>query len=170
MADLNFGEIIKKKTQMKKTVHRSILFSVLGYHESAMKYYLEATMVASDLFSQPVPRTQIDDLVYRRMIKCCAQLQCYTQAAVLCQFLEEVDYALAFKMTSSDQKSCAAADAMDAYYHCIWDTTILEFLIHLHTKRGEHHRKQLAVSNITYIDSVCINQRFFLFHLCFRSK
>ncbi|XP_046611926.1 integrator complex subunit 8 isoform X1 [Neodiprion virginianus] len=125
---------------------------VLGYHESAMKYYLEATMVASDLFSQPVPRTQIDDLVYRRMIKCCEHLQCYTQAAVLCQFLEEVDYALAFKMMSSDRKSCAAADAMDAYYHCIWDTTVLEFLIYLHTKRGEHHRKQLAIKIIGLLE------------------
>lgn len=103
-------------------------------------------MIASDFFSQPVPRSHIDDLVYRRMIKSCAHLQCYTQAAVLCQFLEEVDYSLAFKMAASDQKSSTSADAMDAYYHCIWDTTILEYLINLHTKRGEHHRKQLAVS------------------------
>ncbi|XP_034174440.2 integrator complex subunit 8 [Osmia lignaria lignaria] len=125
---------------------------VLGYYESAIKYYLEAIMVASDLFSQPVPRLQIDDLVYRRMIKCCAHLQCYTQAAVLCQFLEEVDYSLAFKMAASDQKSCASADAMDAYYHCIWDTTILEYLIHLHTKRGEHHRKQLAIKVIGLLE------------------
>ncbi|XP_076239137.1 integrator complex subunit 8 [Calliopsis andreniformis] len=125
---------------------------VLGYYESAMKYYLEAIMVASDLFSQPVPRSQIDDLVYRRMIKCCAHLQCYTQAAVLCQFLEEVDYSLAFKMAASDQKSCAPADAMDAYYHCIWDTTILEYLINLHTKRGEHHRKQLAIKVIGLLE------------------
>ncbi|XP_015607164.1 integrator complex subunit 8 [Cephus cinctus] len=125
---------------------------VLAYYESAMKYYLEAIMVSSDLFSQPVPRTQIDDLVYRRMIKCCAHLQCYTQAAVLCQFLEEVDYSLAFKMAASDQKSCAPADAMDAYYHCVWDTTILEYLIHLHTKRGEHHRKQLAIKVIGLLE------------------
>lgn len=127
--------------------HVLINFAVLGFYESAMKFYLEAIMVASDLFSQPVARSHIDDLVYRRMIKSCAHLQCYTQAAVLCQFLEEVDYSLAFKMAASDQKSSASADAMDAYYHCIWDTTILEYLIHLHTKRGEHHRKQLAVSS-----------------------
>ncbi|KAG7213745.1 hypothetical protein KM043_002973 [Ampulex compressa] len=125
---------------------------VLGYYESAIKYYLEAIMVASDFFSQPVPRTQIDDLVYRRMIKCCAHLQCYTQAAVLCQFLEEVDYSLAFKMAASDLKNWAPADAMDAYYHCIWDTTILEYLIHLHTKRGEHHRKQLAIKVIGLLE------------------
>ncbi|XP_026668358.1 integrator complex subunit 8 isoform X2 [Ceratina calcarata] len=124
----------------------------LGYYESAIKYYLEAIMVASDLFSQPVPRSQIDDLVYKRMIKCCAHLQCYTQAVVLCQFLEEVDYTLAFKMAVSDQKSSAPADAMDAYYYCIWDTTILEYLIHLHTKRGEHHRKQLAIKVIGLLE------------------
>ncbi|KAL0124939.1 hypothetical protein PUN28_006658 [Cardiocondyla obscurior] len=125
---------------------------VLNYYESAMRYYLDAIMVASDLFSQPIPRAQIDDLVYRRMIKCCAHLQCYTQAAVLCQFLEEVDYSLAFKMAASDQKSCAVADAMDAYYHCIWDTTILEYLVQLHTKRGEHHRKQLAIKVIGLLE------------------
>ncbi|EFN80014.1 integrator complex subunit 8 [Harpegnathos saltator] len=125
---------------------------VLAYYESAMKYYLKAIMVASDLFSQPILRTQIDDLVYRRMIKCCAHLQCYTQAAILCQFLEEVDYSLAFKMASSDQKNCATADAMDAYYHCIWDITLLEYLIHQHAKRGEHHRKQLAIKVIGLLE------------------
>lgn len=117
---------------------------MLTYNESAMKYYLQAIIVATDLFTSP-GRGQIDDLVYRRMIKCCAHLQCNTQAVVLCQFLDEVDYTLAFKMAGNEQKNAAPNDAMDAYYHCIWDTTILEYLINLHTKRGEHHRKQLAV-------------------------
>ncbi|KAK0179235.1 hypothetical protein PV327_008044 [Microctonus hyperodae] len=122
---------------------------VLGHHGSAMKYYLQAIIVANELFSQPVRPLQS---VYWRMIKCCAHLQCYTQATVLCQFLEEVNYSLAFKMASSEQKNCASADAMDAYYHCIWDTTILEYLIHLHSKRGEHHRKQLAVKIIGLLE------------------
>lgn len=123
------------------------LFLVLGYHESAMKYYLEAIIVVTELFTVHKIQAQLDDMVYRRMIKCCAHLQCYTQAVVLCQFLDEVDYALAFKMAGNEQKNAAPNDAMDAYYHCIWDTTILEYLINLHTKRGEHHRKQLAVSD-----------------------
>ncbi|XP_057327093.1 integrator complex subunit 8 [Microplitis mediator] len=122
---------------------------ILGYHESAMKYYLEAIMVESSLFSQRVPGHL--QPIYR-MIKCCAHLQCYTQATVLCQFLEEINYTLAFKMASSDPKTCASTDAMDAYYHCIWDTTILEFLIHLHSKRGEHHRKQLAIKVIGLLE------------------
>ena len=95
MGDLNFGMY---QTRLYFKIQKvNIICLVLGYYESAIKYYLEAIMVASDFFSQPIPRSQIDDLVYRRMIKCCAHLQCYTQAAVLCQFLEEVDYTLAFK-------------------------------------------------------------------------
>lgn len=117
-----------------------------------MKYYLVAIMLASDLFSEAIPKPQIDDMVWRRMIKCCAHLQCYTQAAVLCQFLDEIDYALAFKMVNTDQKGYASADAMDAYYYCIWDTTLLEYLINIHTKRGEHHRKQLAVNIFIFLE------------------
>lgn len=115
-----------------------------------MKYYLEAIIAATNLFTIPGIVPDIDDLVYRRMIKCCAHLQCNTQAVVLCQFLNEVDYALAFKMAGTEQKNAVPNDAMDAYYHCIWDTTILEYLINLHTKRGEHHRKQLAVTCAFY--------------------
>lgn len=47
------------------------------------------------------------------------------QVAVLCQFLDEMDYAIAFKAL---QERCTY-DAADAYYDCIWDTTMLEFLI-----------------------------------------
>jgi len=67
------------------------------------------------------------------------------QAAVLCQFLDDVDYTQAFK-SLSETKNGSCADAMDGYYNCIWDITLLEFIVHMHTKRGETHRKQLAVS------------------------
>jgi integrator complex subunit 8 len=69
------------------------------------------------------------------------------KAAVLCQFLEEVDYTTAFK-SLGDIKSNTCSDAMDSFYSCVWDITILEYLVYLHTKRGEHHRKQQAVSII----------------------
>ncbi|XP_014221962.1 integrator complex subunit 8 [Trichogramma pretiosum] len=124
---------------------------VLGYYESSMKNYLLAIIVATDYFSVP-SRGQIDDCVYRRMIKCCAHLQCFTQSVVLCQFLEEVDYTLAFKLAGTEQKTSVPNDAMDAYYECIWDTTILEYLINLHSKRGEHHRKQLAIKVIGLLE------------------
>jgi len=47
------------------------------------------------------------------------------QVAVLCQFLDETDYTMAFKAL---QERCTH-DAADAYYDCIWDTTMLEYLI-----------------------------------------
>jgi hypothetical protein len=48
----------------------------------SVRYYLEAAIVVSDYFSQPIPRAAIDDHVYKRMIKCCTQLQCHTQVTV----------------------------------------------------------------------------------------
>lgn len=76
-------------------------------------------------------------------------------AFVHLQFLGEIDYGLAFK-TFSDRttfktitdKSIVYVDAMDSYYNCIWDVTLLEFIINFSAKRGEHTRKQLAVSTI----------------------
>jgi len=45
--------------------------------------------------------------------------------AVLCQFLDDVDYTVAFKAFQER----TTQDASDAYYDCIWDTTMLEYLI-----------------------------------------
>ncbi|XP_013381421.1 integrator complex subunit 8 [Lingula anatina] len=117
-------------------------------YSGAMHCYMEAALVASDYFSRPVPKTILDDQVYKRLIKSCNYLQCYTQAAVLCQVLEEVDYVTAFR--SFQEKHCQ--DAMDAYYDCIWDVTILEFLINLHAKKGELEKKQRALHAIGQLE------------------
>lgn len=114
----------------------------------AMKYYMEAGVVASDFFSSAVPKSIYDDQVYRRMVKCCSYLQCHTQVAVLCQFLDEVDYTTAFK--GLQEKN--VYDAMDSYYPCIWDVSMLEFLVHLHTRRGEVEKRQAAMKALSQID------------------
>lgn len=90
-----------------------------------------------------------DDHVFRRMIKCCTALGCNTQAAVLCQFLEEPDYLTAFRILG-DQKTCN--DAVDAYYHCFWDTNILEFLTYNHNKRGEFQRRKCAIQVVGLLE------------------
>ena len=41
---------------------------------------------------------------------------------------------------------------MDAYYPCIWDLTILEYLINLHNKRGETQRKQQVIKIIGLLE------------------
>lgn len=62
------------------------------------------------------------------------------------QFLEDVDYVLAFKsLSEKSNRAVSFSDAMDAYYDCIWDPTLLEFIIHQHSRKGEHKRKQQAV-------------------------
>ncbi|XP_030752565.1 integrator complex subunit 8 [Sitophilus oryzae] len=109
-----------------------------GNYKISMSFYLKSLIICNDYFNLPI---RYDDHVTRRMIKCCQALGCYTQAAVLCQFLEDPDYALAFRILG-DQKLCN--DAVDAYYHCFWDINILEFLIHIHNRRGEFQRRKCA--------------------------
>lgn len=38
-----------------------------------------------------------------------------------------------------------AADAMDGYYGCLWDGTLLEVAVALHARRGEGGRRARAV-------------------------
>lgn len=124
------------------------LHFIQDQYSMALKFYLEAGVVATDFFTCPVPRSIYDDVVFRRMIKCCSYLQCHTQVAVLCQFLEEVDYNTAFKALHERN----VYDAMDAYYCCIWDVSILEFLVHLHTRKGEMEKRQTAMQGLTQMD------------------
>ncbi|CAH1998742.1 unnamed protein product [Acanthoscelides obtectus] len=116
------------------------------HYRISLSYYLKSLSIYYDYFNIPV---RPDDPIFRRMIKCCTTLGCHTQAAVLCQFLEETDYTLAFRILS-DPKTCN--DAVDAYYHCFWDISILEFLIYHHHKRGEFQRKKCAVQIIGMLE------------------
>lgn len=122
----------------------------IGNNETAMKCYVNALVTGTEYFSLPLQRPIIDDYIIRKMIKCSSNLDCYMQAAVLCQFLDDIDYGLAFKNIS--EKSTSFSDAMDAYYGCIWDPTLLEFIVHLHNKKGEHNRKLEAISVMSNLE------------------
>lgn len=124
------------------------LHFVNGHYRSALSSYLEAAAVGTEHFSRPLHRTILEDHIIKRMIKSCTQLQCHTQAGLLCQLLEETDYTTAFKCLSESNPS----DASDSYHQSIWDINILEFLISLHAKRGEHHRKQALVRMIGLLE------------------
>ncbi|XP_044731508.1 integrator complex subunit 8 [Chrysoperla carnea] len=121
------------------------------YPEAALKCYIKSLIVATEYFTQSVQKSLFDDHTVKRMIKCCIEVNCYTQAVVLCQFLEQVDYTTAFQCLS-EMKPGNCQDAMDAYYSCIWDTTLLEYLIYLHHKRGEEHRKREAIKIIGQLE------------------
>lgn len=115
----------------------------------ALRYYLEACTVSSEYFVRPVSRAVLSEVVIRRMVRCCSTLRSYTQGAVLCQFLEEVDYNTAFQLLS---ERGACADAADLYYPCIWDMTLLEYLAHLHHRRGELQKRRLTVELIGQLE------------------
>jgi len=61
---------------------------------------------------------------------------------VLCQFLPEVDYSMAFGMAQEKITN----DSSDSLYGFVWDLTILEFIVNLHAKRNEVSKRLQAVS------------------------
>ena len=61
---------------------------------------------------------------------------------------KEVNYQLVFKALG--EKICY--DSCDDLYDCIWDLTILEFLVNMHCKRGEVDRKTKVVRMIGQLE------------------
>nr|XP_054748365.1 integrator complex subunit 8-like [Lytechinus pictus] len=108
---------------------------------SALKFYLQAAMVSTQFFENPIPKTVWTEQVYKRCIKACSGLQCHTQAAILCQFLQPIDYVTAFQ--ALQEKRCY--DGSDSLYSCFWDLAILEFLVFTHHKRSEMDKEQAAM-------------------------
>ena len=119
---------------------------VANNFEAAMRYYVTALISGTEYCTVHLQRPLVDDFLIRRMVKCSTNLGCFVQAAVLCQFFDETDYGLAFKSIS--EKSASYSDAMDSYYSCIWDPTLLEFIVNWHYKKGEHKRRLQAVSGV----------------------
>uniref|UniRef100_A0A4W3HA15 Integrator complex subunit 8 n=1 Tax=Callorhinchus milii TaxID=7868 RepID=A0A4W3HA15_CALMI len=105
----------------------SIYFTATNQFSAAMYFYLQTGAICSDFFNKAVPPEVYTDMV-----------------AILCQFLREVDYMTAFKALQEQNSH----DAMDSYYDYIWDITILEYLTHIHHKRGETDKRQIAIKAI----------------------
>lgn len=133
-----------------------------GNNETAMRFYVTAVVSASEYCTTHLNRPIIDDVLLRRMIRCCSNMGCHVQAAVLHQFMDEIDYSTAFKCLS--EKSIHLTDAMDAYYPCIWDITMLEFIVNMHMRKGEHVRKQQAVSFTFHFFIVLLSPALFDVH------
>ena len=56
--------------------------------------------------------------------------------------MESIDYNTALRCLQERN----SVDAMDAYYNCLWDVTLMEFIINMHQKRGEIQRRDEVVS------------------------
>ncbi|XP_037871925.1 integrator complex subunit 8 [Bombyx mori] len=111
-----------------------------GRWSAALRRYLCSLAAGSWYFSKRAPD---ETSVARRAARCCVALSAPTQAAALCQLPDEPDYTTAFKCFA--EKTGNAADAMDGYYGCLWDGTLLEVAVALHARRGEGGRRQRAV-------------------------
>ncbi|XP_064090172.1 integrator complex subunit 8-like [Macrobrachium nipponense] len=119
------------------------------YH-NALASYLTAVFVATDYLRNDngVDSSVLTERIIRRMIRCCMNLNCYTQAAILCQFLDKIDYSTALRCLQERN----SVDAMDAYYCCLWDVTLIEFIINMHQKRGEIQRRDKALKVMSLLE------------------
>ncbi|XP_021200979.3 integrator complex subunit 8 [Helicoverpa armigera] len=113
---------------------------VEGRWGAALRRYLCGAAAGSWHFAKRAPD---EAAVARRAARCCQALNAPTQAAALCQLPDEPDYTTAFKCLA--EKTGNASDAMDGYYGCIWDGTLLEVGVALHARRGEGGRRARAV-------------------------
>ncbi|KAJ8734073.1 hypothetical protein PYW07_014624 [Mythimna separata] len=111
-----------------------------GRWGAALRRYLCGAAAGSWHFAKRAPD---EPSIARRAARCCQALNAPTQAAALCQLPDEPDYTTAFKCLA--EKTGTAADAMDGYYGCIWDGTLLEVAVALHARRGEGGRRSRAV-------------------------
>lgn len=126
----------------------------LGNNESAMKLYVSALVSGTENCTIPITKQLGDDQTIKKMIKCTSNLGCYMQAVLLSQFLDEIDYGGAIKNIS--EKPANFMDAMDSYYHLLWDQTLLEFLVTMLAKKGESSKKLEAVSFFNAFGTHCI--------------
>jgi len=117
-------------------------------YRSALTQYIEMLAVKTDFFELPIEQGVLNDGYVSRMVKCCAEMGRLTQAVVLSQCSQEPNYAQVFKYLE-DRDTCDAADTL---YSCIWDMTILEFAMSLHTRRGEVARRRHALSCIMQLE------------------
>lgn len=115
------------------------------FHES-LRNFLKILIITTDYFK--TFQAFENEPIIQKMIVCSMKLGCYTQAAVLHQMTREVNYQLVFKALG--EKICY--DSCDDLYDCIWDLTILEFLVNMHCKRGELDRKTKVVRMIGQLE------------------
>lgn len=123
--------------------HADFDFAYCNY-PSAFRNYLKLIAVQSNFFNMDILHSGIlNTQVVRRMVKCCMQMKCSTQAAALCQMTKDVDYSTAFKAL---QESRDRSDAMETHYReHFWDVELLEYATFMHRDSGETAKKESAL-------------------------
>jgi len=119
-----------------------------GNYRSALALYVETVALRTDYFEHPIEQIILPDAYVNRMIRCCTEMGKLIQAVVLSQFCVDPNYAQIFKYVE-DRDTCDGADSL---YSCIWDMSILEFAMSLHTRRGEVARRRHVLSCIMQLE------------------
>lgn len=115
------------------------------FHES-LRNFLKILIITTEYFKKF--KSFENESIIQKMIICSVKLGCFTQAAVLHQMTKEINYQLVFKALG--EKVCF--DSCDDLYDCIWDLTILEFLVNMHYKKGEVDRKTKVIRIIGQLE------------------
>ena len=91
-----FDEQVRVRHRIESLAITVALYDVQGYHVVIVRY-ITTCMYYFTVFK-----------IIKKMIKCCGSLQCHTQVTVLCQCLDEIDYATAFKALQVTASVCLA--------------------------------------------------------------
>jgi hypothetical protein len=119
-------------------------FSV-GNYASALKCFVQTLALGTHFFLKPLPFSlEQEDKMTAKVVKCLTELGYNSYAVQFCQCLSDVDYSTAFKCL--EERGCN--DVMDGIYDCLWDVTMLEYAVSMHTKRGELSRKKLTLEKV----------------------
>lgn len=118
-----------------------------GLYHDAMSYFVKVANIQSVYFTS-FDLLDANESLIRQMINCSIKLNCHIQAAVLHQFNKEMEYGLVFKCLSQPH----SVDSPEDLYECIWDVSVLEFLINFHTRRDEHDRRVRVTQLMSQLD------------------
>lgn len=119
-----------------------------GNFKQAMSCFVGSLMLMTDYY-RFFSKSYIEEEPYvTRMIQCSISLSCFTQAVALCQMTRNINYTIAFKQLN--ERVCN--DCCDDIYECLWNITLLEYIINLHSKRGEVERRTRVIQLIGQLE------------------
>ena len=114
----------------------------------ALQLYLQAGGIKSAFYcdrSSAMTEEVFTQWVLRRMVQACRAIGATVQAALLCQkILPGPDHESAFRILQ-ENSLIVVRDAV-AYFDCVWEVPLLELLVHMHAKSGDHERHSALIS------------------------
>ncbi len=131
-----------------------IQFAV-GNSAAALRFYLQSMLVATNYFQKSGGGFggdgRFDEKLVMKVVRCLLDLGYHSYAVSASQLSPtDVDYSVCFK----NLEERTSNDAMDGLYGSLWDVTVLEYAVSMHSKRGEATRKKQALG---YIGALEVN-------------